>query len=241
MDLTTPEAKAAIAAEAAKIAAEQVTAETAALKATNDAIKAEKVKLADKLKAVPEDFDAEAWKKFRADETKRAEDDAQKKGEWDKLKGSMEQKLNETTTKLTGERDNAVKRYEEYFVRNEIVSAIAKADGVPEILISKVRESVKLIPGENGGADVVVVVNKDGTPRIKDAKGTPYGLDDLLGELKTDETWSRGFKASGASGGGAGGGGGKGGKAKVLTRAEFGKLTHEDRKKFTKDGGTLTD
>lgn len=238
IDLTDPETK----QEFEEALAAKLAEETAGLKGNQQKLLDDLKKAQAKLKEMPEGFDPEEWRKLKEAEAKRTEDEAKKAGEWDRLKAEMIQKHQKDVDAITTERDSLRKRYEDHVIRSEVVSAIAKANGVPDILFPKVREAVKFIPGENGAEDAVVVVGKDGNPRIKDAKGTVYGLGDLLDELKNDDVWSRGFNASGASGGGAGGSKGSGGGAsRTIKRAEFDGMSDADKAKHIADGGVIAD
>jgi hypothetical protein len=250
LDLNDPEVKSALDAAAKQLAAELVAGETAGLKKSQQELLKEKKALEARIAGLPQDFDPEEYTRLREEADKQREEREKAAGNWEKLKLELIQKHDAAMKKaaaereaLEAERQAAIKRYQAYFVESAVTSAIAKSDGLPQILMPHVLSNVKFVPGENGAADGVLVVGKDGSPRLKDGKGAVMGLDDLLAEMKADDIFGRGFKASGASGGGAGGSGGANGGAggKTMKRAAFDALGPAERSAFMRGGGSLVD
>lgn len=100
-----------------------------------------------------------------------------------------------------------------YFEDGEITRAISAAKGVPELLSHVVRGHIKTERSDDGKF-ALRVLGKDGQPRIKNSNADPFGLDDLVAELRQDPKYGRAFEAEGKGGSGAlpsngGGGGGK--------------------------------
>lgn len=97
-----------------------------------------------------------------------------------------------------------------YFEDAEIGRALGAAKGEPELLNHIIRQHIKTERGEDG-AFRLQVLGKDGQPRIKDSANNPFGLDDLVGELKTNPKYQVAFAPEGAGGSGARETGGAGG------------------------------
>jgi hypothetical protein len=250
LDLNDPEVKKAIDDAVKTVVAERVAAETAGLKRSRDAVLAEKKALEDKLKDLPGDLDIDEYTRLKTEAEKQRQERELAAGNFEKLRAELiakheaaMKKAADEAQKVAAERDAAAKRYQSYYIESAATAAIAKADGIPELLMPRVLGHLKFVPGENGEADSVQVVGKDGQPRFKDGKGGVIGLDDFVSELKADDVWARGFKASGASGGGANGSGGASGGAggKKVTRPVFDSYSPAQRAEFVKAGGQVTD
>lgn len=131
------------------------------------------------------------------------------------------------TATETAEADQAAAR--KYFLDGEITRAITAAKGVPELL-SHVVESQLEVERGNDGAFKLRVLGRDGQPRIKDSQGNPFGLDDLVTELRQDARYGRAFEPDGRGGSGAqGSSGGAAGAAVNPFKAETRNLTEQTR------------
>lgn len=212
----------------------------------NKELLTEKKSLMNKLKSVPElpeDFDLTEYQELREERAKREEEKAMAEGNFEKLRKDMADKYSESEKKwndqLTNEQQKTVeaqKRYQQYFLQNEITKAIIKADGIPDLLMSRLMNDVEFVAGEDGKPDSVRVVDSDGGDRIKDAGGGVYQISDLLDDLRNDPVWARAFKGSGATGGGANGSGAAAGgvplknpfKDETLNLTEQARLRRED-------------
>lgn len=155
-----------------------------------------------------------------------------KKGDVDSLKKEYEQKLEKQQKESQAKLDKAAevgtadsKAARNYFQKSEIGAAIREAGGEPVLLEPVVRSMTQVERDESSGDFLLKVIDSSGTPRIKDAQGTPVALADLLDELKADEKYGRAFDASGAGGSGADqtkGGGGGAGKKRRVPRSKMG-------------------
>ncbi len=147
----------------------------------------------------------------------REQTEAERKGEWDKLRAQMNDK-HQTELKNKDETIGQMrKRLEAELVDAKAVSAIASADGNPRLLLNVVKGFVKVDDGFN-----VVVVDSKGDPRVN-AKGEPLSISDLITELRSDSDYGQAFKGSGQSGGGTQPGHSNGGMPKPPhnRRSEF--------------------
>lgn len=234
LDLNDPDVKAALEARVAE--------EVSGLKKSRDELLRETKDLKARSKALPDGFDPDEYLRLKTEAEQRREKQALEAGEFEKLREQITAKHAKELEKLSGERDGAVKRYQDFRVQNEVLAAITTADGIPQILMPHVLSQVQFKPGKDGGEGAVVVVDRNGQPRLTE-KGEAVSLGGLIGELRADEIFSRAFKGSGASGGGAGGSGGAGGGAagKVMKRAAFEGLNATQQMAFSKAGGKLID
>lgn len=170
----------------------------------------------------------EKWEKLGLSEEEitalkaKAEDDAvkeaERKGEWDKLRAQMNEKhaldLKNKDTAIEVEKGNSAKlrgQIERFLVDAKATAAIAAAEGEPELLLPLVKRFIKVEQDENGEYSTSIVDDKGG-PRVN-GKGDPLTIEELLAEMKSSEKLGRAFKASGSSGGGSQPGGGHNPKA----------------------------
>jgi len=126
----------------------------------------------------------------------RALTEAEKKGEWDKLKTQMNT-AHETALKAKDETIGAMRRrLEAELVDAKATAAIAAAKGVPELLLPIVQRFVKVDDDFH-----VQIVDAKGDPRVN-AKGEPLSISDLITEMKATELYGRAFDGSGHTGSG---------------------------------------
>jgi len=135
-----------------------------------------------------------------ADLVKKAEEhelsEAERKGEWDKLRAQMNEK-HEAALKGKDDTISAMRaRLNAELVDAKAVAAIAAAKGVPELLLPHVQRHVKVDDEFN-----VHVVDAKGDPRVG-AKGEPLTIADLVAEMRQSDVFGRAFEGSGQSGSG---------------------------------------
>ena len=107
------------------------------------------------------------------------------------------------------------KAHEKSLLDNAVVNAIASNDGNPRLLMGIVRESLKVVESDDGESLRVVVVDKNGDPRVH-VQGSEVGEmspAQFVAELRDDEELGAAFKApeTGGSGSKPTGGGSVGG------------------------------
>ncbi len=103
--------------------------------------------------------------------------------------------LREKEQALTG----LIARHEEQQVEIVVRQAIREAKGVEVLLWPHVRGQVGFCEQDEGRA--IRVLDEKGHPRQLD-DGHPFGLEDLLQEMKSSATFSRAFDGETVSGGG---------------------------------------
>lgn len=134
-------------------------------------------------------------------------------GEWDKLKEQMNERhrieLEKREASIEAEKKanqalNA--KIRRYLVDSKATSAIAAAEGEPELLLDYVKRFIKVEEDEHGEFFTSIVDDKGGA-RVN-GKGDPLTVDELLAEMRSSEKLGRAFKASGSSGSSSAPGGG---------------------------------
>mgnify|MGYP001573967328 CR=1 FL=1 len=194
LDLSTPEAQEAIKAEAEKVAA--------GLKAKNDELLRELKAARGKVKST-EGLDPEKYEEalaFKAEYERRQHEE---KGEYEKalaLKDAEYQKALKAR-EAREQKFKASLRQEK--VTSRLTAAVARAKGVPELLLHELERAVQV--KETDEDFVPFVVDAAGQPRTKDVGGelVPFSFDDLVEEYKQHPVFSRAFEGTGSSGSGA--------------------------------------
>lgn len=160
------------------------------------------------------------------------QDKALKNGEYEKLKSQMlTQHQAELATK-----DKAVGtmrgQLERYLIEAAAVEEIAKAKGVPALLLPHVKAATKVI--EESGDYVVRVVDAGGNPRVN-GKGEFLSIADLVGEMRQSDVYGRAFDATGTTGSGTQPSSAAGGK-KTIKQEAFDAMRPKERAKAMSDG-----
>ena len=169
-------------------------------------------------------------------QTQAETDKLAKNGEWDKLRGQMNDKHAQELAAVTGKVADKDKALSKYLVDASATAAIAAAKGVPELLLPHVRASVKVI--EENGDYAVRIIDANGNPRVN-GKGEFLSINDLVGEMRGSEIFGRAFEGSGATGGGSSSTQSKG-SPKSVTRAEFDAMPLSDKQASLKAGVKIT-
>lgn len=156
--------------------------------------------------------------------------EAERKGEWEKLKTQM----NAAHAEAIKAKDETIgqmrKRLEAELVDAKATAAIAAAKGVPDLLLPHVQRFVRVDDGFN-----VQVVDAKGDPRVN-GKGEPLTISDLIAEMKTNEIYGRAFEGAGQSGSGTLPAGGAGSaQTQIKRRSEL--KSREDRVAFVEKHG----
>jgi len=152
-----------------------------------------------KLKArIPEDFSADEYIRLKEEAERRAKEDAEKKGEWDKLREQMVAKHQKAIETKDAEIARMKIAIEKHLVDAAVSRAIADAKGNNRVLFPHVKARVKVV--EANGDYSLQVIDEKGNGRI-DEKGNPLSLVQLVDEFKQDGDFKGTFPES--SGGGA--------------------------------------
>jgi len=198
------------------LVAEKVAEATAGLKASRDELLREKKQLAARLKAIPDDFDPEQYAALKAQQEALAVEKAKAAGDFEAIKRQLVERHAADLEKANQRAERLRGTLEARMVDAELTTAIARAKGVPELLLPHVRRAVKI----DWEADEphAYVANKKGEPRVGDERGTPMSFDQLVEEYRQDPVFARAFEGTGSSGSGASGSNGGGGAVRQIKR-----------------------
>jgi hypothetical protein len=129
----------------------------------------------------------------------------------------------ETETAAVNERLSTITdHYKSSVIQSGAVKAIAEAGGSAELLLPHVERQTRMKENDDGQF-TVEVFDDAGIARVSPASGnmSPMTIAELVGEMKTNETYGRAFDGSGASGAGSGrSGAGAPAGSKVISRTD---------------------
>lgn len=118
-----------------------------------------------------------------------------------KFEAAKAQLLKKHGDELTSEQGKS-KRYrtkiEQLMVDAVATGAIAEAKGSVELLLPHIQRFTRV--AEDGDDFKVEVIDKDGSVRIGDSKGSPMSIKELVAEMRNSETFGRAFEGDGQTG-----------------------------------------
>lgn len=164
-----------------------------------------------------------------AAQEERTTTEAERKGEWDKLRAQMNEKHQAELVKKDESLAAMRRRLEAELVDAKATAAIAAAKGVPDLLLPHVQRHVKV--DDNF---VVHVVDAKGDPRVN-GKGEPLSISDLVAEMRQSDVFGRAFEGNGQSGSGTRPGNAGGGNLPNKRRSEF--KDEKERAAFVNEHG----
>jgi hypothetical protein len=115
----------------------------------------------------------------------------------DKIKADHQKRLDEALGTERSNTDKMRQSLEKYLVGREAVAAIAAAKGSPELLLSIIKDKVKVV---QDGEDFVARVVDDAGDIRSDGKGGFMTVADLVTEMKTLPAYARAFESETAGG-----------------------------------------
>lgn len=186
------------------------------LRASLESERANHQKTAAKYKGIDPDKYAAAMKRVEEIDRQKAEEEKN----WKALETQL---IERHGTELKGKDETIVglnRAVERLLVDSVATAAIAKAKGVPELLLPHIKSQTKVVTQE--GEFAVQVVDAKGNQRIGDNKGTPMTIEQLVAEMRESPTFGRAFEAParGSSQPAGGATGGSGGNAHRLSRED---------------------
>ncbi len=143
-------------------------------------------------------IDPDEFKRLKEADAARAQRDAEKKGEWDKLKAQLIEQHNAEKKQFEAGIDAMRGSLERYLIEAEATREISARDGVPELLLPAVKNRVRVV--EENGEYRTVVMDEHGDPMISDSQGTPMTIGQLVDTLKGSEVYGRAFGPMGKQG-----------------------------------------
>lgn len=228
----------------------ETSAEVAGLKRTLEDRKLKHAELADMLKRF-EGIDPERARQLEQEAEKAQREGLKAKGDWetrekqltDRLAADLaarEKKFQADLESATAREQKLRASIDRYLIQAEATAALAQHGGIPELLLPHVIGQIKVL--EEGDQFVARVVDKDGTPRIADVKGTPFSIANLVAEMRENPIFAPAFKASRAGGSGAPGESSAGSvTGKTITRAQFDGLSQHERMQMSREGVKVVD
>jgi hypothetical protein len=169
-------------------------------KANEKEAKAEAAKLR-KIVETVSDVDVEEYASLKAEHEKRQIDEAERKGEYDKIIAKHKSAHLEEMNKLKEDLSASRRSFHDHVIVTEItrLAAELKANAtglkwLPVILKDKIKVT------EDDGATVTRILGEDGHPRLN-SSGEYMTVKDLM--IETKDTDGALFNSSGATGGGA--------------------------------------
>jgi hypothetical protein len=165
----------------------------------------------DELKStLGDDFDPEQYKTLKQQAAERALLDAERKGEWDKLRGQMTEAHAKELDKRAKREQTLIQTLTVERIDKEAAMVCNELKGNATLLMPHIRGKTKLV--EEDGTFLVRVLDEQGNPRVN-AEGKFLSIRDLVSEMQGQDIYAGAFAGTGNSGGGTppGEGGGKSG------------------------------
>jgi hypothetical protein len=169
-----------------------------------------------KLKEQFGDVDPEKYRELLEAEERREEEEALKRGEYDKQLQTVNEKHNEALSKRDQREQALINVIKEAKINSSVVAALNKMGGDVDLLQPHVERQMKLI--EEDGQFNARVVDSSGTVRVN-GEGKPMTAEELVSEMRDQESFAKAFEAGVKSGGGTPAGDGSqqsGGKPGVI-------------------------
>lgn len=165
----------------------------------------------------------------RAAQHEQAE--AERKGEWDKLRQQMVDKHTKQLESVDNEKKALRQTLERYLVEAEATRLLAEAKGNATVLLPHVKNQTRVV--EENGEYHVRVVDAKGDPRV-DASGNYLTIKDLVTEMHSSDVFGCAFQGTGATGSGMLPNNSGGGKPTVYNPN---KMTQADKAEFISEHG----
>ena len=173
-------------------------------------------------------------------QTKREEDEAKKKGDFESIRKQDQARFETEKAALQAELTAARSSERQAIVENNLLASLTKAGATQEgadLLPERLQKRV-VIETDNGKR-IIKITQPDGvTPMAGKGKDGFATFDDLIEEAKT--AWPSLFSGSGNGGSGKQPGA-TGGTGKTIKRADFDALPPTEKAAKMRDGFTVTD
>jgi len=154
------------------------------------------------------------------------------------IKAQLVEAYETDKTKLTDRTKTLENELKRILVDNEALAALAKHKGNTELLTRVVTDRLRMT--ETNGKFGVEVLDANGNPRIKDAKGSPMTVEDLVLEMRANKAYAVAFASNSLGGGGtpsntndAGNNGAVGRYTRAEWQAKLASANEADKKKLT--------
>lgn len=176
----------------------------------NKALEGKRDELLEKLRKakdnqIPEGFDMSDYETYLAEKDKIEEE--RKKAEeekliasqnWEKLKSDMNDNhtkaLNELKESYEAQLKEAKGDLNSFMIENKALQAIEAEDGNTFLLLPHIKPQLETVKTDSGYE--IIVKNPDKSQRMNAETGEPFGLKDLVAEMKSDTKFSGAFPTS---------------------------------------------
>jgi len=145
-------------------------------------------------------YSPEELKELREKEYQRQQKELERKGDFNKLKETLTREFTEKEKQYQSRIEQLQNSMEKTLVQREVVSAIAKHDGIETLLQPHVERNVKLMENDDGTM-VARVMDKDGSPAFN-SKGEYMSVDDYVASLREHDDFGVAFRGRQQSGSG---------------------------------------
>lgn len=174
-------------------------------------------------------------KALKADRDKAEQDRLKKEGDFETLRGQMEENHNKTIKKHEEREKKLYMQLERTMVDADARAVLADAElqGNPTLLLPHIRGRVKIVETDEGFERQVLL--PDGKTPMLNAENKPATLRDLFLELKAKPEFQGAFKGVNQSGGGSPPNGGGGGAPPAGTKRS--EMTALQRVQFIEKNG----
>lgn len=132
-------------------------------------------------------------KRLREAEEKRQEEEAKKRGEFDKIRQKDQERYEKERTELAKKAETYQQRYEREYVENRLLASLNAEKGEELLLMPHLKSRVRYEETDDGGQRLVVL-DADGQQMLGE-KGEPATLKDLHEEFKRHDVLSRAYPA----------------------------------------------
>ena len=146
-------------------------------------------------------FSPEELKELREKEIQRQQKEMERKGDFNKLKETLAREFSEKEKQYQSRIEQLQSSMEKTLVQREVVSAIAKHDGIETLLQPHVERNVKLMENDDGTM-VARVVDPDGSPMFN-SKGEYMSVDEYVASLREHDDFGVAFRGRQQSGSGS--------------------------------------
>ncbi|WP_461533433.1 hypothetical protein [Sinomicrobium sp.] len=146
-------------------------------------------------------FSPEELKELKEKEFQRQQKEMERKGDFNKLKETLAREFSEKEKQYQSRIEQLQSSMEKTLVQREVVSAIAKHEGIETLLQPHVERNVKLMENDDGTM-VARVVDPDGSPRFN-SRGDYMTVDEYVASLREHDDFGVAFRGRQQSGSGS--------------------------------------
>jgi len=184
------------------------------------------------------EIDPEQYQQLLTEHEKREEEEALKRGEYDKRIQQVKEKQQQELDKRSQREQHLINVIKESKIDAAVVSALNELHGNVNLLLPHVKTRMQLV--EEDGQFHARVIDETGTVRVN-AEGKPITAKELVSEMRDQESFAAAFAADVKSGGGTppngSGGEGSGKKGGIPSDLKRSMMTPRQKVDFVNQHG----